>query len=295
MSKSMRRRLIAAVRLGGYRWCFRTGDVTSPRRAARDAVRLWLTPPPPRSRELPVPPGGTETTVETDHGGSVRTLAWGAGPPIFFMHGWGGTGLQVQPLVDPLVRRGFRVVTFDAPGHGRNRRRHTHAGEFGATMAAAVGHHGQPHGVIAHSLGAVAVTRAAVDHQLHIGRLVLLAPLVDASAVLNRFAQLLHVGSRTRPLLAGELRDQTGLSLGAFGCRELTTLVDGCSTLIVHDPSDAHASFADSAALAKSWKGATFMPVNSLGHHRLLRDPEVISGAVDTLTHASYANATACC
>lgn len=290
MTSKTRRRLIAAAQLSRYRLRFGVGEFTSPRQAAHDAVRLWLTPPPPRTGDLPPVPGGTETTIETDGDGSVQSISWGAGPPIYFMHGWGGNGRQIQRLVTPLVRRGLRVVTFDAPGHGNNHRRPTHAGEFGAALAAVAQHHGRPHGIVAHSLGAVAVTRAAVDHGLPVDRLVLLAPLTAARTTLDGFAELLHIGRRTRTLLPAELHHQTGLTLDQFGCHELASVADGQSTLIVHDPSDGFTSFADSAALAKGWRNATHSPVAGLGHYRLLHDPHVISMTVQTLTRTCAVN-----
>jgi len=37
---------------------------------------------------------------------------------VLLVHGWGGRGAQLASFVEPLVARGFSVLTFDAPGHG---------------------------------------------------------------------------------------------------------------------------------------------------------------------------------
>ena len=42
----------------------------------------------------------------------------GAGPRILLVHGWGGHAARLRRYVRPLNAAGFRVVAFDAPGHG---------------------------------------------------------------------------------------------------------------------------------------------------------------------------------
>src|SRR4029453_16251347 len=52
------------------------------------------------------------------NGHTVAGEAWGAGPVVCLVHGWGAWGGQVGVLGGPLAERGHRVVTFDAPSHG---------------------------------------------------------------------------------------------------------------------------------------------------------------------------------
>ncbi|MGL5816604.1 MAG: alpha/beta hydrolase [Phycicoccus sp.] len=272
-------RALDGVRLARHRSTFLVGEVTSPARSARAAARLWFTPPPRRAAESPAS-GGSEFEMAVGDLGRVGGTTWGSGPPVYFVHGWGGTGAQVRSLVDPLLEHGLRVVTLDAPGHGANPPRRTHAGEFGNVLAAAVDRFGSPHGVIAHSLGSSAVWRAVEMHGVVIPRLVLLAPLVDAAGQLERFAGLLGVGRRTRSLLPQEVHAMTGLTLQNFSPRGLAGAVDGSSVLLAHDPRDTYTPFADTAALAASWPGATSLRADGSGHRRLLRDPTVVAATV---------------
>ena len=209
---------------------------------------------------------------------------WGEGPAVYFMHGWGGSGLQIRSMIDPLVARGYRVVTFDGPGHGSSARRPTHAGEFGTALTAVTARYGQAHGIVAHSLGAVAVCRAAIADGLRVDRLILLAPLVEAGPMLDRFADLLELGPRTRALLPEETALQTGLRMDQFTSRDLPTLVDGGSALIVHDRHDSFTPFADTLALSRAWPDSTLVPTEGLGHQRLLHDPTVTATVVRFLT-----------
>ncbi|WP_369916216.1 hypothetical protein [Plantactinospora sp. KBS50] len=49
----------------------------------------------------------------------------------------------------------------------------------------------------------------------------------------------------------------------------------------MHDRDDAAVPYGDGVAIAAAWTGATLRATDGLGHHRLLRDPEVIAAVVD--------------
>lgn len=76
------------------------------------------------------------------------------------MHGWGGRAEQLGAFVAPLVSRGFRAITVDGPGHGASAGRRSSGVEIARGLADVVAQLGPARGVIAHSLGAAAVTFA---------------------------------------------------------------------------------------------------------------------------------------
>ena len=43
-------------------------------------------------------------------GGRVVGRAWGEGPTVLLVHGWGGHAGQMTPLVDSVVAAGHRAV-----------------------------------------------------------------------------------------------------------------------------------------------------------------------------------------
>ncbi|MBD3640553.1 MAG: alpha/beta hydrolase, partial [Marinobacter sp.] len=50
---------------------------------------------------------------------TIPVYSWGFGPTVLMVHGWSGAGIQFGAFVGLLVKAGYRVVTFDAPAHGR--------------------------------------------------------------------------------------------------------------------------------------------------------------------------------
>src|SRR5258708_21826259 len=90
----------------------------------------------------------------------IETWVWGAGPSVLLVHGWGGGGAQLGPLVGPLVARGFSVVTFDAPGHGASDTGTVTIPEITSAIRAVAESRGPLAAVVAHSVGGTASVRA---------------------------------------------------------------------------------------------------------------------------------------
>jgi len=48
------------------------------------------------------------------NGGELAVTTWDEdGPAVLLMHGWGGARAQMTGFVNPLLKAGYRVVTFD--------------------------------------------------------------------------------------------------------------------------------------------------------------------------------------
>jgi pimeloyl-ACP methyl ester carboxylesterase len=146
--------------------------------------------------------------------------------------------------------------------------------EFRDSLVAVANHFGPPHAIVGHSLGGAA-SALAVSEGLPASRLVLVAPSAHPSRFLNLFFDWLDVphALRDRILLHFEktLRFAwTDLDVEAYGPRIAVP------SLIVHDRGDREVPWQEGAETARLIAGAELMSVESLGHHRLLRDDRVI-------------------
>jgi pimeloyl-ACP methyl ester carboxylesterase len=149
------------------RGSFRVLDRVAPALGAWWAERIWFTIPRGAATTHPArPDGGAAFEVAVD-GRWLRGRRWGHGDPVYLVHGWGGSGAQLDALVVPLVQAGFSVVSFDAPSHGASDpgpsgRRSSTILEFAQALRAVAARHGHPYGVVAHSAGATAAAVAAL-------------------------------------------------------------------------------------------------------------------------------------
>jgi pimeloyl-ACP methyl ester carboxylesterase len=265
------------------RRAFTALDRTAPALAARWAERIWFTLPHSPPGPVPAPATGDPFTVDVD-GGRVVGQVWGEGRPVYLLHGWAGHSGQLAPFAAPLVDRGFRVVAFDAPSHGRSGPgrfgpRSSSIPEFAAALTAVVAAHGPAHALIAHSLGGTAAA-VAVRDGLRAGRIALLAPMASPLTYARQLAEVLGFGEPTYRRLIARVERRVGAPMHHFDVPELGRAAAMPPTLIIHDRTDASTPVSDGAAIAAAWPSARLHVTSGLGHRRLLRDPDVIAEVV---------------
>ncbi len=264
--------LMPLLRAGG-----RALSALAPSAAARLAARWFLTPPRPRR------PAAEIALIERAHarplyvgGRRLEMWKWGRGPAVLLVHGWGGRGAQLGAFVEPLVARGFSVVTFDAPGHGAAEPGLVTIPEMTAALRAVAATQRPLAGLIAHSVGATAVTRALYEG-LHADSVVLVAPAAELTGPATMFAKALGLTPRVAELMRERIEQRVGKPWSAF---DVTTLAPalGAPLLVVHDREDGEVPWQHGRLVAHSWAGpAEVLETQGLGHRRVLRDPGVVA------------------
>lgn len=277
---SLRKSTIVRVKNVAFRLAFRMGDRLVPELTGRRACDLWFSVPPPLP-EGPLPPGG-EPFMVTAQGAAVRGQIWGAGPVVYLVHGWGGRGSQLAGFVEPLVATGHRVVLFDGPSHGNSDpgpagARRTHGVELGRALDAVAARFGPAEAVVAHSLGTIATYLALRFGWLGARRLVLIAPMVEATSLFDGFQAALGFGERTRAAFDRAVDRLVGIPVAEFDARVQAAHAGPIPTLVVHDVGDRQTAYDDARDLAATLPDARFVTTEGLGHRRILRDPAVIA------------------
>lgn len=259
-------------------------QVVAPSAADRRALDLWCTLPPGAQRRRDLRPGpGDVVRLPAPRGGDVVAEAWGAGPVVLMVHGWGGWRGQLGAFVTPLVEAGYRVIALDAPSHGDAAPGALGPGrgmlpEIVDALEVAHDAFGPVAGVVAHSLGCTA-TGLALRGRLRAERVALVAPSSGIAAVLDEFSRALGLAPRTVAHLRAALEEIIALPVDGLDLVELGgDAVPG--TLVVHDRADKEVPYAVGVAVAEAWSGAPLVTTDGLGHHRVLGDPGVVAAVV---------------
>lgn len=221
-------------------------------------------------------------------GHRIAGEAWGDGPPVYLVHGWGGCRAHLAVFVKPLVAKGYRVIAFDLPGHNESDSGALAAGrttviECAEALRAVVQEHGPARAVVAHSLGAKAAALAAV-RGASIDRMVFLAPMGDFPPYLDLFADRHGFGPRIRAGLQHRLDRRLGTALITTDIGRIAeNLKDPLPLLLIHDPDDPDSPHETSEQIAEVWPGATLFTTRGLGrlaHYRILRHRPAIDAGL---------------
>jgi pimeloyl-ACP methyl ester carboxylesterase len=208
----------------------------------------------------------------------IETWVWGAGPSVLLVHGWGGRGAQLGPLVGPLVARGFSVVTFDAPGHGASDTGTVTIPEITSAIRAVAASRGPLAAVVAHSVGGTASVRALWEG-LEAGAVVLIGPAADLATPALRFGETFGFSREVRERMHRRIEERVGRPWSAFDAVALAPALTA-PLLVVHDRGDAEIPWQHGSAIMRAWRGAEMLMTEGLGHRRVLCAPDVVAAAV---------------
>jgi pimeloyl-ACP methyl ester carboxylesterase len=286
-----RRRARPSFSLGAIRWVGAALSVVSPATAVALLERVFTTPRRHRlpERERVWLEQAASTRIRLEGGSTIPVYSWypdeaqrGRGlmaapdvPTILLVHGMSGRGTQMGAFVGPLTKRGFRVVSFDAPAHGFAEGKRLSLPELVDVVTEVARRVGPVSGLVAHSNGAAAVV-AALSRGMDAKHVALISPPENLNRYLNRLARGLGFSQRVARMAQKRLERRHGVTFDALrGSALARNLRNG--VLIVHDRNDRMVPFEEGEALAQNWHGAELLPVNSLGHSRILQDAVVLS------------------
>lgn len=262
------------------RMTFRVLSPHAPALAARWAEELFLTPRrrPRPAHERDVLAGAVRARARYQ-GAALPLWIWNpdASETVVLVHGWEGRGAQLGAFVEPLVARGLRVVTFDAPGHGDAPlalRRASVVEHARALLAVVDRLGGEVHAVIGHSVGGAAAL-LATRLGLRAKKLALVAPPTSPARFAAGFARRLGIDARVHAAMLLRLERRYGIAIAELDVRRDAAAFDG-ELLVVHDEEDRIVPWSDGAAIASAAKNARLVTTRGLGHGRVLEAPAVV-------------------
>jgi len=263
---------------GAPRWVrmgFLNASRLAPGPTSALAARLFRT-----TRRASARPGEREVlqdAVGTRIAG-MQLWSWGEGPIVLLVHGWNGRSTQLGGFVSPLVERGYRVVAFDALGHGDSDGGQSSLPELASCIRQVVEELGGVYAIMAHSLGGAATT-FALAYGLRAERAVFISPPADPREFLKIFGAALGINDDVRARVRQRVERRLGIPMNEMLAHSIASRMQ-IPLLVIHDRDDKEVPFQIGRDIADRWPGAELILTNGLGHQRILRDPSVIDAAV---------------
>jgi esterase/lipase len=280
---------------------FRIASHFAPMHTGRAALRLFCSPR--RSKSLsagekrlaahmrPIMDAAEQSMV-AHQGGRVRTYRWRPDEGqlrgrVMLIHGWTGRALVMSGFVQPLLDRGFEVVAFDLPAHGKSSGRKLDLPLGALAMQAVVDAYGPLSGVITHSFGGpVALLAmeggAPLERKLHVPRIVMIAAPNWLDRVTTMFGHRIGLSERAQSALESEILRQVRRPVEDFRS-DLFLARTGASALIIHDEDDTDVAFASAEAIVVHNPRAKLLATKGLGHRRTIVARQVVTASAEFL------------
>lgn len=249
--------------------------------ATRYAQNLFVTPlkfkPPKREREMLDKSVVTKITVPALRK-DIVVYQYGtnktADKKALLIHGWNGRGTQLVTIANMLMRAGYDIVSFDAPGHGKSPKTKTNMTEFIASAFEVEKQFGPFELVIGHSLGGM-TTMNALRNGLKAKKAVILGSGDVVKDVVDDFVKQIEL----KPIISKKIQErfeaQFNQTMESYTVHLAAEQID-IPLLIMHDEDDLDVNVRAAYAIKKHSKNAEIMITSGLGHRKILGDKKII-------------------
>ena len=192
---------------------------------------------------------------------------------VLLVHGWTSAAKFMTAPVDDLLDRGYEVIAFDMPAHGRSSGKRAEMMDCVLTMLAVADHYGAIDQVIAHSFGGP-VSALAVSSGLSEGfsddtRLLFIASPNRLADVTEQFARAIGLTADAQHWFEERLVEPFGVAVEDM---DANILLSGCPNplTVMHSRDDREVAFDAAEKFAQMGDRVELRPLDGLGHRRIL-------------------------
>ena len=266
---------------------FRLLSTISKKKAAKKAFELFCTPQYRNRKKLPTIFEKAEKITFKYNGNSIHGYRWNAAAQekVLILHGFESSVINFDRYVGPLLKKGFSVLAFDAPAHGRSSGKMINALIYSEFIMYINNNYGTIKTFIAHSLGGMALSLAMekIQHD-ETYKLVLIAPATETKTASDSFFDYLKLDPKLRPAFNAYIEAISGHPPEWFSVARAAEHIKA-KVLWCHDKDDDMTPYADVIpVINKQYPNFEFYITEGLGHRRIYRDNKVKAKIIDFIS-----------
>lgn len=279
-------KLAQRIALKYIRTKFKLLSAISKKKAAGKAFELFCTPQKRNKKKLPKIFDQGEKLEISVEGKKIYGWRWNhpSQKKAMILHGFESSAINFDRYVKPLINKGYEVLAFDAPAHGRSSGKKITAPLYKQTILEVYRLFGPVQSFIAHSFGGLAVSLALeeINHSNEY-KLVLIAPAAETTTAIDTFFKFLELDRGIRSEFEKLIVKKGGVSSAWYSIRRAMKHIRA-KVLWVQDEDDEITPMADVEKVMKeNYPNIEFLITKGLGHRRIYRDNKVTRQIIDFL------------
>ena len=279
-------KLTQRLALSYVRAKFKLLSSISKKKAAEKAFELFCTPQQRNKRPLPKIFDQAEKLHFKIENLNVQGWRWNhpAERKALIIHGFESSVVNFEKYIKPLMAKGYEVLAFDAPAHGRSEGKQINAPLYKRTIQEIYKRYGPIHSYMAHSFGGLAVCLALeeISHTADY-RLALIAPATETTSAIDSFFKYLQLDPSIRPEFEKLIIKKGGVVPAWYSIRRAMKHIRA-KVLWVHDEEDDTTPVSDVLKVkSENYTNIEFVITKGLGHRRIYRDNKVAKQVIDFL------------
>lgn len=254
----------------------------SKKEAARRAFNLFTTP---QSRVLhPHTPlfQKADALQFVLAGGAVHGFRWGrSDKKVLILHGYESSVVNFGQYVEPLLAKGYEVLAFNAPAHGRSEGLTINVLDYQRFILHILQSFGPVTSFITHSFGGLALSLAleCLPHN-ETWKVVFIAPATETTRAVDNYAKLVRLSPAVREELEGHIQRINNKPASWYSLTRAAAAIKA-QVLFLQDKQDTLTPLTDVEPLmAKGYPNFQFRISDGLGHSRIYRDPSTVESVI---------------
>ena len=253
-------------------------QLISKKLATKFAIKLFITPIkyriPKREYKMEAESRQTHLFVNSIQKECV-VYEYGQGvKQVLLVHGWSGRGTQLVKIAELMVEKGYKVISFDAPAHGKAKGKDSLMIEFIASIHEIHKKYGEFEFAIGHSLGGMAILNS-VKENFPVKKIVIIGSGDLVTDIITDFIDKLELKQEIGDLLRQHFEKKYGLTMNSFAASEAAKYVKQ-PTLVIHDEDDEDIPVRAAHQIQKVLENGELMITKGLGHRKILGDEAVL-------------------
>jgi esterase/lipase len=205
----------------------------------------------------------------------INVYSYGTGSKkVLLVHGWSGRGTQLFKIADLLIEKGYQVLSFDAPAHGKSEGKSSMMPEFIACILTLEKEFGPFEYAIGHSLGGMAIMNA-LKKGFQTKKIVTIGSGDKISDIVKDFIVQLQLKPSLASKLTASFENKLNEKMADYD--SFYVIQDSnVPHLIIHDKEDTEVGVYCAENIYKYSKNSTLFLTEGFGHRKILGSEEVM-------------------
>ena len=255
----------------------------SKRKAAEKAFELFTSPPTREKKKPPLVFHKAESLHFSFQKFRIQGYRWNhpQEKKVLILHGFESSAVNFDRYVLPLVKKGYEVLAFDAPAHGKSTGKMINAVDYKDFILHIQEAYGPIKNFITHSFGGLALS-LAMEEMPHdeSWKVVFIAPATESVRAMNNFFHFIKLDNEVKEEFQQLVEEANGKPLSWYSVARAAENIRA-QVLFLQDKKDLQTPYADVVPiLEKAYPNFQFLITEGLGHRRIYKDADSIKKVV---------------
>ena len=262
-------------------------SAVSKQKAAQEAFELFITPPTRVKKEPSLVFKTAEQLSFRFAGKKVYGYRFNhpSQKKLLILHGFESSVINFEKYINPLIKKGYEIIAFDAPAHGRSEGKQINAIDYKNFVLHVMKGYGPITSFITHSFGGLALSLALeeIRHD-ESWKVVFIAPATESVTAMDNFFEYLRIDDKeVKQEFEAIITEVNQKPLSWYSVSRAAENIKA-QVLFLQDRQDNQTPLKDvDVIINKGYPNFHFIISDGLGHSKIYRDAATVQAIIDFL------------